>query len=95
MKDFFVYIIRCANGSFYTGHTDDIDKRMAEHQSQNYQCYTALRLPVDLVFCASFALRDEAIVAERKIKGWSHAKKQALIDKNFELLHILSARRNK
>ncbi len=95
MKDFFVYIIRCADGSFYIGHTDDIDKRMAEHKSQKYQCYTKLRLPVELVFCSAFASRDEAIVAERKIKGWSRAKKQALIDKNFELLHELSARRHK
>ena len=87
MLEFFVYILRCSDDSFYTGHTDDLEKRISEHQTLHYDCYTSNRLPVELIFYATFGSRDEAIAAERQIKGWSRAKKQALADNDFEHLH--------
>ena len=93
MKDFFVYILLCSDGSFYTGHTDDLEKRVYEHQTQLHDCYTSKRLPVDLVFYKNFSSRDEAIAAERQIKGWSRIKKQALIDGKFDNICSLSQSR--
>jgi len=90
MQEFYVYILRCSDGSFYTGHTDDLEKRMAEHYMSYYPCYTSSRLPVKLIYYATFGSRDEAIAAERQIKGWSRAKKQALADNDINRLHIYS-----
>jgi putative endonuclease len=74
MNSFFTYILHCADGSFYTGHTDNLEKRMYEHKNKQLPCYTSLRLPIELVYHAAFKTRDEAILAERKIKGRSRAK---------------------
>ena len=90
MKDFFVYILSCHDGSYYTGHTDDIEKRLAEHQDKLVDGYTAARLPVKLVYLQGFASRDEAFNAERQIKGWSRKKKEALINQNWNELINLS-----
>jgi Predicted endonuclease containing a URI domain len=95
MNSFFVYMLRCADDSFYTGHTDDLEKRMSEHQNQQIPCYTSLRLPVELIYHAPFKTRDEAIAAERKIKGWSREKKKALINNDFRYIKLLSERRKK
>ena len=95
MQEFYVYILRCSDGSFYTGHTDDLEKRMAEHHMSYYPCYTNSRLPVKLIYYATFGSRDEAIAAERQIKGWSRAKKQALADNDFNRLHIYSKKSKK
>ena len=92
MQSFFVYVLQCSDGSFYTGQTDDLAKRLHEHQMNHYDCYTSKRLPVELVYYDTFGSRDEAIRAERQIKGWSRVKKQALIDKNFERIQFLSKR---
>ena len=93
MKDFFVYILQCSDGSFYTGHTDDLEKRVCEHQMNHYECYTSKRLPAHLVFYKTFGTRYEAIAAERQIKGWSRIKKQALIEGNFNKIHTVSLSR--
>ena len=95
MKDFFVYILRCSDGSFYTGHTDDLEKRLFEHSSQHYDCYTSQKLPIELAYHAPFGSRDGVIAAERQIKKWNRAKKQALIDNNFALMKVLAQRKNK
>ena len=79
MQDFFVYILKCRDGSYYTGHADDLEKRLSEHQNNFYPCYTSNKLPIALVFNQSFTSRDEAFTAERKIKNWSRLKKEALI----------------
>ena len=79
MRQFFTYILRCRDGSYYTGHTDDLEMRLASHQNGTFPCYTWDRLPIALVWSATFATRDEALASERKIKGWSRAKKEALI----------------
>jgi predicted GIY-YIG superfamily endonuclease len=75
---FYVYLLECADGSIYTGHTDDLEARLAAHQLGTFRGYTSGRRPVRLIFQAQFATRDEAFAAERRIKGWSRAKKLAL-----------------
>ena len=95
MQNYFVYILKCSDGSFYTGHTDNLEKRLYEHQTNYHACYTSMRLPITLVYYETFQSRYEAIAAERKIKGWSHSKKQALIHNDFERIRILSKRSKK
>ncbi|MCK7544052.1 GIY-YIG nuclease family protein [Marinobacter bryozoorum] len=77
---FWVYILRCADYSYYTGHTDNLDQRIEQHKFRTFPtCYTASRLPVELVFSQPFPTRDEALACERRIKGWSRKKKEAMI----------------
>ena len=76
---FWVYMLRCRDGSYYTGHTDDLDKRIAEHQAGKGADWTRRRLPVELVWCDSAGERYEALTFERRVKNWSRAKKEALI----------------
>ena len=76
---FWVYILSCADASYYTGHTDNLEKRLAEHQTGMCDGYTSGRLPVKLVFSETFATREEALSAEQKIKGWSRKKKEAMM----------------
>ena len=89
----YVYILRCADESFYTGITHrSVDERVSEHQQGLVQNYTYARRPVVLVYSAEFDRSDEAVATERRIKGWSRAKKQALIDGNYNLLTKLAKR---
>jgi len=90
MKSFYVYIIRCADGSYYTGHTDDIEARFEQHVLSRTKSYTSSRKPLKLVFWDEFPERCQAQEAERQIKGWSRRKKMALIDGDFDLLRFLS-----
>lgn len=83
MQNFFVYILKCSDGSYYVGHTDDIERRFTEHQNGDFEGYTAARLPVELVFLQAFQTRDEAFVVERRIKDWNRRKKEALIAENW------------
>ncbi|MFA5310038.1 MAG: GIY-YIG nuclease family protein [Dehalococcoidales bacterium] len=83
---FWVYILECADRSYYTGHTDDLEKRLAGHEQKVFKCYTSTRLPVKLVFCDEFPSREDAFARERQIKGWSRKKKQALIKKDWDKL---------
>ena len=78
LKPFFVYLLRCADGSYYTGHTDDLELRLAQHASGVIRGYTHDRRPVELVWSQETATREEALSAESQIKGWSRAKKKAL-----------------
>jgi predicted GIY-YIG superfamily endonuclease len=87
---FWVYILECADGSYYTGHTDNLEKRLAEHEQNLLQSYTSSRLPVKLVFCNEFSTRDDAFSRERQIKGWSRRKKQALIKGDWDKLVVFS-----
>ena len=79
-------MLKCNDNSYYTGHTDNIEKRLAEHQAGSYEGYTAKRLPVVLVYLATFPSRIEALEAEQKIKAWSRKKKEALIKSDWESL---------
>jgi putative endonuclease len=81
---FWVYIVECADGSYYTGHTDNLELRIAQHQQNLTGGYTSTRLPVKLVFSQPFSTRVEAIASERQIKGWSRAKKAAMISGDWD-----------
>lgn len=76
---FWVYMLRCADNSYYTGHTDNLEKRIAEHQAGEIEGYTHTRRPVKLVFSEEFPSREEALGRERQIKGWSRKKKEAMM----------------
>ena len=89
-----LHILRCADGSYYTGTTrTDLEIRVAQHQTGHFGGYTATRRPVVLVYSEYFDRIVDAIAAERQIKGWSRAKKEALIAGRFDLLRALSRRR--
>jgi len=79
MTGFWVYILECADKSYYTGHTDNLEKRLYEHEQNLFKCYTSKRLPVRLVYSHGFETREDALARERQMKGWSRRKKQALI----------------
>ncbi|PTD18321.1 TrmH family RNA methyltransferase [Sphingomonas fennica] len=87
---FHTYLLRCSDGSYYVGHTDDLDTRLAQHQSGGIPGYTANRRPVELVWSESFADRDQAFAVEQQIKGWSRAKKEALIRGDWEAIRMLA-----
>ena len=87
---FYAYILRCRDGSYDVGHTDDIDHRLAPHQQRTLGGYTAKRRPVELVWTDTFPSRDEAFAAERKLKGWSRAKKEALMAGDWALVSLLA-----
>jgi predicted GIY-YIG superfamily endonuclease len=67
-------MLHCADRSFYVGHTDDLEHRLAQHHAGEIEGYTSTRLPLKLVWSAEFPSRYEALAAERQIKGWSRAK---------------------
>lgn len=80
MIPFWVYIVRCADGSYYTGHTDNLEHRMAQHVSGAIpSCYTFKRRPVTLAFSQPCATREEALAAEQQVKGWGRKKKEAMM----------------
>lgn len=88
-----VYILRCHDGSYYTGFTKQpIEARLWEHNVGVYDGYTAKRRPVQLVFCETYERIIDAIARERQIKGWNRQKKEALIALNYEALPALSRR---
>ena len=96
MKLSYVYILQCADDSYYTGVTSNLDKRLTEHQSAKHpESYTAQRLPVELVFYAEFTEINHAIASEKQIKDWSRAKKEALIAGRYEDLPNLAKKRFK
>lgn len=91
MQDFYVYILLCNDGSYYVGHTDNMELRLSAHEQRSFPCsYTAKRLPVKLVFVHATSSRAEALEAERQIKTWSRIKKEALIAQDFDLLKSIS-----
>ncbi|RNJ49516.1 GIY-YIG nuclease family protein [Methylocystis hirsuta] len=91
-----VYILLCADGSYYAGLTrKEVETRVSEHNLGINADYTTRRRPVKLVWSEHFELLTEAIATERRIKGWSRAKKEALISGDYDALPALAARRNK
>ena len=83
---FFAFILRCADGSYYAGHSDDLEKRVTDHQSGIIKGYTSVRRPVELMWSEAFATRGEALACEMQIKGWSRKKKEALIAGDWDRL---------
>ena len=92
---FWFYLLSCADGSYYVGHTDDLERRLAEHQSGAFGGYTSTRLPVALAFVEELPTRDEAICRERQVKNWSRAKKGALAARNWNQLSKLARGRDR
>lgn len=90
---FWAYMLRCADGTYYTGHTDDLKHRMAQHAVGQGGSYTSARMPVERVWSSDFATRYEALSAERQIKGWSRAKKEELIRGDWRAIQRLARRR--
>jgi putative endonuclease len=91
----FVYMLKCADGSFYVGSAtgEDLTRRIAEHQSGAYPGYTSTRRPVTVVWSEHFERIVDAIAVERKIKGWSRPKKEALVKGDWRAIEQLSKRR--
>jgi tRNA/rRNA methyltransferase len=90
---FYVYILRCVDYSYYVGHTDDLERRLAQHHAGTVSGYTQGRRPVRLVFSEEFPTRQEALAAERQLKGWSRAKKEAMIMGNWDRVRLLAKSR--
>ena len=90
MKNGFVYIMKCADNSYYTGSTIDLELRLQQHQAGQGANHTKKRLPVQLVYAEEFSRIDEAFYREKQIQGWSRKKKQALINGNHNQLPQLS-----
>ncbi|MFY9243329.1 MAG: GIY-YIG nuclease family protein [Polaribacter sp.] len=85
MRTYYVYILLCSDKSFYTGITNDLERRIIEHKSvKNKDSYTSQRLPLELKWYLECSDSRDAIQYEKKIKGWSRRKKQALIDGNWD-----------
>ncbi|MEO7313956.1 MAG: GIY-YIG nuclease family protein [Ginsengibacter sp.] len=91
MKTYYVYILLCSDNSYYTGVTNNINRRIGEHvDSFGQNTYVSKRLPAILVYCEATHDVNQAIGAEKQIKGWSRKKKEALIKGDWELLKELS-----
>ena len=87
-KSYYVYILQCADGSFYTGATSDLYRRLYEHDTgAAHTAYTFSRRPVKLVWAQECTSRAEALRLEHQVKGWSRAKKEALIENDLEKVH--------
>jgi putative endonuclease len=90
----FVYILRCRDGRYYVGSTRaSLEKRVSEHNAGTYGGFTKSRRPVELVYSEAFDRITDAIAAERRLKGWSRAKKEALINGDFDRLTLLARNR--
>jgi len=90
----FMYILQCSDGSYYTGSTIDLKRRIYEHQVTGGANYTKKKAPVTLVYYEEFVRIDDAFNREKQVQGWSHEKKQALIENNSEQLHLLAECQN-
>ncbi len=94
MKKGYVYILQCANGKYYTGSTNDLDVRLAQHQAGEGSNFTKKNLPVRLVYYEELQRIDDAFYREKQVQGWSRAKKEALIKGETNLLNNLSKCQN-
>lgn len=96
MKQSYVYILKCADNTYYTGITRNLESRVLKHQSGFFKsCYTFNKRPVELVFYAEFTDINFAIEKEKQIKKWSKAKKEALIKGDVDALPNLAKKRFK
>ena len=95
MKTYYVYIVQCCDNSYYTGVTNDVERRILEHNFGEIKtAYTFRRRPVKLVWFEYYNDINQAIEKEKQIKGWSRNKKEALINDDFDLLVELSNLKN-
>jgi putative endonuclease len=98
LEDFFIfvfmtgymYILKCADGTYYTGSTKDLKLRLVQHQAGEGSNHTKRRLPIELVYFEIFDRIDAAFYREKQVQGWSRKKKEALINGFQEKLPVLS-----
>lgn len=90
---FWVYMLQCADRSYDVGHTDELEKRVLQHEAGELGGYTSTRRPIRVVFTQEFASREEALAAELQIKGWSRKKKEALVRGDWAEMSRLAQRR--
>jgi putative endonuclease len=94
MQQSYIYILKCSDNSYYTGVTSKLEQRLFQHNIAFYpDCYTASRRPLELVFYAEFTDIKLAIEKEKQIKKWSRAKKEALINDDYEALPNLAKKK--
>ncbi len=92
-RSFYAYMLKCSDGSYYVGSTDDLEKRIGQHQTGEGCKYTLTRRPVKLVWSEEFPAREEAKAMEARLKGWRRAKKEALIEGRFDKISEMAKRR--
>ncbi|MCI5125972.1 MAG: GIY-YIG nuclease family protein [Candidatus Electrothrix sp. AR5] len=90
MANGYMYILECVDGSYYTGSTKNLERRLAQHQAGEGARHTARRLPVKLLYYEEFSRIDEAFYREKQIQGWSRKKKEALMQGMTEELKRLA-----
>jgi putative endonuclease len=91
MRSYYVYMLRCFDGSFYVGVTNDVVRRFGQHcDGWDPNCYTHMRRPLLLIYAGEFPLIRDAIAFEKQLKGWSHNKKRAFADRDWPLLKRLA-----
>lgn len=92
---YYVYLVQCSDGSYYTGITNDLERRLYEHNSgMDRSCYTFKRRPVELMYHEIFTDVNNAIKWEKQLKGWSRKKKASLINEDWEELKRLAKSKN-
>ncbi|VAW10699.1 hypothetical protein MNBD_BACTEROID03-1376 [hydrothermal vent metagenome] len=95
MKSYHVYILACSDGSFYTGITSNLNQRIRQHRQGYFKgSYTSKRRPVKLKYSLEFNNVIQAILFEKQVKGWTRAKKIALINEDFNTIQLLAECRN-
>lgn len=94
MKQGKVYILKCSDGSLYTGVTSNLESRLADHQEGRYRGYTYKRRPIKLLWNTDDFEIQDAILLERQIKKWGRAKKLALIEEDWDTLKLLAECKN-
>ena len=95
MRHLYVYILECADGTYYVGVTNNVGRRFIEHNTGKHEdSFTFRKRPLKLVYCKEFTKPLEAIKYEKQIKGWTRAKKEALIKGDFDQLHELAKCKN-
>jgi putative endonuclease len=93
--NYYVYVLQCSDGFYYTGVTNNVDKRVEQHnEGLDPNCFTFKRRPVILKYYEHFVNIKNAIAYEKQLKGWSRKKKEALINKDYNLISQLAKSKN-
>jgi len=93
--NYYVYIVQCNDGFYYTGVTNNVDRRVEEHnEGLDPGCFTFKRRPVVLKYYEHFQNIENAIVYEKQLKGWSRKKKEALFVRDYDEISRLAKSRN-
>jgi putative endonuclease len=94
MPKAYMYILKCADNSYYTGSTRNIEKRLQQHETGKGAKYTSTRLPIELLCLEEYERIDEAYAREKQVQGWNRKKKEALINNEYDKLPALSKNRS-